>query len=435
MLWATSDAPIANVNEFAVLVMLAEKADSDGCAAFPSRKTVARRTTVVEKTVQRTLALLVQRGLIAKGDQRAAQYLRADRRPTVYDLMIPYEWFPNIERINKERAERGRPPLTPESRPPITAAPEKVRRSDAGKPRTKKSPSSDDARGDTESPRETGDSNSHGGTVSPKRGDSQSRTGGLVVPRTSPMNQSTEPAPDAPSARSALDARRASTGSRDRAAGGSAASSKTTSTRARASAEQRAAVRTVLAGFPAELDLPARTPQNLTQAILDALASGQSGERTTEQLRARITARWLSHGHADRHAAGDLVRPVGVAVALVRPLAAGDRYGCPDPRCEDGVSVDTGEACRGCAERIADRRADRRSTDGTQPLRSASMSKALPSPRTVIHDTAGTTVECPGRDGMCGRPAPGSPSGLCARCERDAADAELVAVSGGTMTP
>lgn len=40
VLWATNDAPIANVNEFAVLMMLAEKADPDGCNAFPSRPTV-----------------------------------------------------------------------------------------------------------------------------------------------------------------------------------------------------------------------------------------------------------------------------------------------------------------------------------------------------------------------------------------------------------
>ncbi|MFG2631061.1 hypothetical protein [Streptomyces sp. NPDC048473] len=192
VLWATNDAPIANVNEFAVLTMLAEKADPDGCNSFPSRPTVAARTTVDPKTVLRALQAMEARGMIAQGDQRAAEYIRADRRPVVYDLLIPYSWFPNIDRINRERQERGRPPLTRSTRPDIAPAPEKKQRSDKGKPRAKKQPAEqrESSRGDFESPR---DSDGYGVTLSPARGDSQSGTGGLQVTQTSPVTLSTTP--------------------------------------------------------------------------------------------------------------------------------------------------------------------------------------------------------------------------------------------------
>lgn len=190
VLWATTDAPIANVNEFAVLMMLAEKADPDGCNAFPSRPTVAARTTVDPKTVLRALQSMEARGLIGEGDQRAAEYIRADRRPTVYDLLIPYSWFPNIDRINREREQRGRPPLTGSTRPDIAPAPEKRTRSDKGKPRSKKRAADQDesSRGDYKSPR---DSDGYGVTLSPPRGDYKSATGGLQVTQTSPVTQPT----------------------------------------------------------------------------------------------------------------------------------------------------------------------------------------------------------------------------------------------------
>lgn len=203
VLWATSDAPIANVNEFAVLIMLAEKADSDGCNAFPARATVARRTTVDPKTVQRTISALAARKLIGPGDDRAAEYIRADRRPSVWDLLIPYDWFPNIDRINADRAKRGKGPLTPASRPPIAQPPAKSARSDKGKQRPKRgsdapseaAPKPVNGRGDFESSRETGPGNGDGGTASPARGDSESCTGGLEDPRTSSTNPVIEPSP------------------------------------------------------------------------------------------------------------------------------------------------------------------------------------------------------------------------------------------------
>lgn len=201
VLWATSDAPIANVNEFAVLVMLAEKADSDGCSAFPARATVAQRTTVDPRTVQRTIKDLAARKLIGPGNPKVAEYIRADRRPPVWDLLIPYSWFPNVERINKERAEKGKGPLTAENRPPIAPPPTKAIRSDKGKKRAKAKaesaesagPTAPEERGDSQSTRPQGPPTAHGETVNPARGDSESQTGSLQVSRTSTYEPDLEP--------------------------------------------------------------------------------------------------------------------------------------------------------------------------------------------------------------------------------------------------
>ena len=117
MVWASNDAPVEDTKEFAVLFVLADKAGPDGCDTFPAVPTIAKRTRLSERSVQRALDGMRDRRLIAPGDQSAARYLRVDRKPVVYDLLIPCSWFSNLERINDERARMGRPPLTPSDRP------------------------------------------------------------------------------------------------------------------------------------------------------------------------------------------------------------------------------------------------------------------------------------------------------------------------------
>ncbi|MFC8339256.1 hypothetical protein ACFUJX_19910 [Streptomyces rubiginosohelvolus] len=195
---------------------------------------------------------------------------------------------------------------------------------------------------------------------------------------------------DALSGRSPGDGRRPSTGSSVRAReGGSAASGKTSSPstpktgtrgtvagkaksgskRPDHSREQLDLVRRVRAFFPSELldhglpDLPV-----VSSAILTSMGEG----RTVEQMRDRIWFRWANHGFADiwdQEKAFD--NPVGVAVALVRPLRRGDRFACPDLRCENGVSLDTEEPCRLCTERLADWRAERARKRGQTPRQGA----------------------------------------------------------------
>lgn len=70
----------------AVLMLLAERADAEGRAAFPSARTMAQTLGVTERSVRRYLVELEDAALIRRGDQRRAEHLRADRRPTVWDL-------------------------------------------------------------------------------------------------------------------------------------------------------------------------------------------------------------------------------------------------------------------------------------------------------------------------------------------------------------
>jgi len=189
ILWALKAAPVTDAQERLVLVALAEAADSDGCNAIRSDDTLAAQCLTDARTVRRRRAALAERGLITLGDQAAAEYIRADRRPKVYDVMVPWPALaPYIDTINTERARRGKPPLRPQDRPEHPPAPARRRRADAGQPRP--------AAATTGS----------GGTASPgglaARPDTQSATGGLVVrhggttrPPTHPYDPPQDPPP------------------------------------------------------------------------------------------------------------------------------------------------------------------------------------------------------------------------------------------------
>lgn len=73
-----------------VLMVLANYAGEDGKAAFPSRETIRQHTGLSIRTINYKLNLLKESGFIAEGNQAiAAAYIsHADRRPTVYDLLL-----------------------------------------------------------------------------------------------------------------------------------------------------------------------------------------------------------------------------------------------------------------------------------------------------------------------------------------------------------
>lgn len=183
MRWvAGGDAPTADTNEFAVLNAMADKARPDGCGTWLSKDTIAARTHLSQESVRRCLRRMTRRGLIARGDQSLVAGYRADRRPVVYDLLIPYGWFRDIEEVNADRARRNLPALTAQARPPIAPPLPKRSRADKGKPRRPRTG------GLTDTP--------HGGTGSaPAAGTTGSVTG------------------DAPGARGLADTRHGDTGS------------------------------------------------------------------------------------------------------------------------------------------------------------------------------------------------------------------------------
>jgi hypothetical protein len=170
----------------------------------------------------------------------------------------------------------------------------------------------------------------------------------------------------------------------------------------------------------------------ISDAILRALAGDVPGaDRSVAQLGARVRRRWDHHGYASRFYAGTMDNLVGSAIAMVRPLKSGDRYGCANPRCEDGADVDSGGPCLICPERIADRRAERRqqkpqtttgqpNTDATN--RPTPTGPPVPAQRpTLTIDGHVGPQEC--ANFMCGRPlAKGSTDSLCHKCRQESED-------------
>jgi hypothetical protein len=115
--WAVKDAPKANVEEHGVLSVMADEVTESGLGCLLATKTIAKRAIMSDKTVQRRLDDLLRRGLIGYGDQTLARYIRADQRPIVYNLLIPYTAFGSIKRVNEARVAKGLPPLTAEPCP------------------------------------------------------------------------------------------------------------------------------------------------------------------------------------------------------------------------------------------------------------------------------------------------------------------------------
>jgi hypothetical protein len=71
-----------------VLFGLADHARADGTAAWPAKGLLAEYAEVSTRTVVTKLQWLESRGFITLGDQRLVEYMRADRRPRVWDLLM-----------------------------------------------------------------------------------------------------------------------------------------------------------------------------------------------------------------------------------------------------------------------------------------------------------------------------------------------------------
>ena len=89
--WVREHAPTENPAELCILYSLADRANDDGQGCWPSVATMAEESRCSERTVQRHLRNLEQRGVIRRGDQRLVERYRADRRPIVWDLNLSFE--------------------------------------------------------------------------------------------------------------------------------------------------------------------------------------------------------------------------------------------------------------------------------------------------------------------------------------------------------
>ncbi|NBE54043.1 hypothetical protein [Streptomyces boluensis] len=262
------------------------------------------------------------------------------------------------------------------------------------------------------------------------------------APRGTAQRDQLQPHPQepraAPPARSAADARRAPAPPRGPAAGGVAASHGATAPDSHSSPVPRTSggerltrarrdeLRRVEAALPPELRalLPVRRPRPLRDALVRAL-----DQRTWQQLVERAERRWYAWGFAaaaDTSTGGaGLTSPVGVAITL---LQDGE---CPDPRCEDGTTIDSGRACPRCVERREDHRREEHRREGHRHEghrhgagARARASEPAPEPareRGPAAEARGpvpapSPSPCAGWDGTpCGRNSPAT-GGLCTRC-------------------
>jgi hypothetical protein len=88
MVWALETAVVDDAGQLLVLIALAERADDDGRNAWPGKAWLAQRARCSTRTVQRHLTALRTQNLVEEGDQRLVEHFRADRRPTVYNLVM-----------------------------------------------------------------------------------------------------------------------------------------------------------------------------------------------------------------------------------------------------------------------------------------------------------------------------------------------------------
>ncbi|MFC8015009.1 hypothetical protein [Streptomyces cinereoruber] len=283
---------------------------------------------------------------------------------------------------SKKTAGQNTPPAEGEDRPDVPPAEGDKVREDVN---------SKETAGQKVPPVEGGD------VPPPEGGDVPPLEGGVT---SNQLNQNNQEQQTAPSARSATDARRATTGSSAREAEGGSAASKDKSSAAkgkgrsgvRMSRTQADAVRTVEAGLPG--DLVALLPRYRPAVVRDAILAAVSG-RTAEQIVARVERRWLAWGYSLKAMDGEIKSPVGVLVRLL------ERNKCGDPMCEDGTALDTGAACRECEVRRADRRQKFKRSKG----------EGVPTQRPAAGRETWVCVDCE-------RPGPGQApaDGVCRDC-------------------
>lgn len=191
VIWAMKHAPVADALERLILIAMADAADNDGCNSYRSKRALLNIVEGVDdETIRRRQRALAKRGLI-RPDTSAppARYLKIpkNRRPPRWEICIPYSWWsdPQREEVQRERADQGSAPLTPQTRPDTFGPlPPKKSRADKGKPNPNRRPKRGRRQGESGSgePRglsERGQELSTGASLRGPRGPLSEGSGGL----------------------------------------------------------------------------------------------------------------------------------------------------------------------------------------------------------------------------------------------------------------
>ncbi|MFG2845940.1 hypothetical protein ACGF12_22640 [Kitasatospora sp. NPDC048296] len=167
---------------------------------------------------------------------------------------------------------------------------------------------------------------------------------------------------------------------------------------------------------------PALRVPPLRRAVRDLLSAG----RTTDHALARIDAGWWKAGVPERIAKGEIRGPVGYLATIL------SRQDCEMADCERGLLLGSGEECRACGLRAAERAADRARhhlEEQTPDLDTAGEGSGNREPASREDEGSAGPVtwrcQAPGPDGfgagVCGRPGRGTPPPLpmCPDCLSD----------------
>lgn len=204
IIWAAEHAPVLDATERAILVALVMKGSFDGRDCHRSYSTLGMVARCDPRTAERKCKGMEKRGILRRQTDgpKPPSWLRlpADKKTVIWEAMIPHEFFSamQLDELNTARDERGLPPITPDSRPPLGPAPEKKTRADKGKKAPQRRPKSLKKavrHDDTAESKERPDSQSSRSEAS-DRTESPVATG---LPVQSPLDsQSTNPPSDPP---------------------------------------------------------------------------------------------------------------------------------------------------------------------------------------------------------------------------------------------
>lgn len=86
--WALNTADVKDATEVLILIGIANHAAKDGTGSRAGQATLAHYGRCSVRTVRRKLAALEERGVICRGDQRAAAHIPGNVRPVVWDLVM-----------------------------------------------------------------------------------------------------------------------------------------------------------------------------------------------------------------------------------------------------------------------------------------------------------------------------------------------------------
>ncbi|MET9819620.1 helix-turn-helix domain-containing protein [Streptomyces sp. NPDC006355] len=411
--WAMDDAPMLRTEKGKpdttarnVLQVLAEHADKRGRNARPSVIKIRYRTGYERRTVQRALRRLEDAGLIkatgTHGDVTVYALALHVTRPASdwADLMAEEERDKEAARERQRKARAKRAAAASVTHPDAVTVTDSNDVTEGGVTH------SDDARHAVE-----------------ERDVTHSESGCHALNAAVTVSE-----PSSQPSGTLGDGRRPTTGSGGAPAGGSAAAP-TAQAAEEDDEEVHAAATSVVIGLLPR-HLRDQLPNPVPRAVQDAIRKELSRGLTPDQLVERAARRWWNHGYeADAETGGPgILRPVGVAVALVR------RGNCPSSRCDDGRDLDTGDRCRTCDREAEDRRQRREAAQ--QPVQGTILvpvpsgpAEPAPQPYTPAQRSSERT-EIRDCEGPCGRvfrtvPAP-APAGMCLRCSREAAARQAV---------